>query len=131
MLPFKFWVAVFAFSLVATTSVAGAAGRGGAGSHGGSWQRSGVPPTFHRGSVHRRGARYRNLRRHRYGYAYGGFYLGAPAYYGDGHIQVVPAPQILGPVIPPTFVLSCHRSQETVTVPAEDGGSRKIRITRC
>jgi len=39
--------------------------------------------------------------------------------------------QSLGPVIPATFALSCHHSEETVTVPSEDGGERQIRIKRC
>ena len=131
MLPLKFLIAVVTFALVATTSVAGAAGRGGAGVHRGGFQRGGMHPIFNRGAVHRRGARYGSHRGLRYGSAYGGVYLGIPTHNGYDHVEVVLKPKALGPVIPPTFVLSCHRTQETVTVPAENGGSRKITITRC
>ena len=43
----------------------------------------------------------------------------------------VSASQSLGPVVPPSFALSCHHSVETVTVPSEEGGIREITIRRC
>lgn len=38
--------------------------------------------------------------------------------------------QTLVPPTPP-FALSCQHSEETKTVPSEDGGTREIKITRC
>jgi len=75
-----------------------------------------------------------------YGYfPYGGFagaYL--PDYsmpdYSNYYIDPIGAFsmfQRLDPYIPLPPPLSCHRSQETKTVPSEDGGEREIRITRC
>ncbi len=40
-------------------------------------------------------------------------------------------PLRIDPVIPPPPPLTCSRSRETVTVPAESGGTREITITRC
>jgi hypothetical protein len=72
---------------------------------------------------------------------YGGGLLGAayyyypsPYYYSDlsygatGDMPVLEIPDA-APALP--SVLSCRHSQETVTVPSEEGGTRQIRITRC
>jgi hypothetical protein len=131
MLRLKTWATVCAFALLTTTGVAAAAGRGGAGLNGGSWQHTAARPTFYHGATHRKGPPYRNYGGRRYGGLYGGYYLGIPASDGYNSIEVVPAPQSLGPVVSPTFALSCHRSQEVITVPTENGGSRKVTITRC
>jgi len=80
--------------------------------------------------------------RHTYRYSpFGGFGLGyasnfytpydyTPNYFIEpaGDVSLL---QRIDPYIPPPPPLSCHHSQETVTVPSEDGGDRQIRITRC
>jgi len=53
-----------------------------------------------------------------------------PNYYTEP-VGDISLPQRLDPYIPPPPPLSCHHSQETITVPSEDGGDRQIRITRC
>jgi hypothetical protein len=61
---------------------------------------------------------------------YGGFVAGTwpGASYGESNI-----PPLHGREFPPDppRVLTCHRSQETMVVPAEGGGEQQIRITRC
>jgi hypothetical protein len=61
---------------------------------------------------------------------YGGFDAGtlSSAFYGESNI-----PPLQGREFPPDppRVLTCHRSQETMMVPAEGGGEQQIRITRC
>jgi hypothetical protein len=34
-------------------------------------------------------------------------------------------------VVEPPPALTCHRTEQVVTVPAEEGGTRDIKITRC
>ena len=52
-------------------------------------------------------------------------YYGAPDYLtGD------PVDATASPPEPPTM-LTCKRSQQTVTVPSWDGGTKEVRITRC
>jgi hypothetical protein len=46
-------------------------------------------------------------------------------------VSVVAAAPPMTPLIAPVFGLTCHHSQQIVTVPSEDGGERKITITRC
>ena len=50
---------------------------------------------------------------------------------GDEPVGFVSTSQPLSPVISPSTALSCHHSQEIITVPSEDGGDRQIKITRC
>ena len=61
---------------------------------------------------------------------YGDFVGGtlSSASYGESNI-----PPLQGPGFPPDppRVLTCHRSEETMVVPAEGGGEQQIRITRC
>jgi len=64
-----------------------------------------------------------------YGY-YGGLGVAGLAI-GDEPVGYMSTPQPLGPVIPPTFVLQCHHSEEIKVVPSEDGGTREITIRRC
>ncbi len=45
--------------------------------------------------------------------------------------SAAPAPIQVIQVVAPLPALSCQHSQQTVTVPAEGGGERKITITRC
>jgi hypothetical protein len=74
-----------------------------------------------------------------YGYfPYGGFVeANLPDYtpdYSNYYIDPISAfatLHLLDPVIPPPRSLSCKHSQEIKTVPSEDGGERKITITRC
>ena len=75
---------------------------------------------FHAGHHHRAFA---------YG-PYGGLVITGKAI-GSEPVGYVSTSQPLGPVIPPTFVLQCHHSVETVTVPSEEGGTREITIRRC
>ena len=56
-----------------------------------------------------------------------------PSAYFEGFEPVFATfpPLRIDPVIPPPPPLTCSRSRETVTVPAESGGTREITITRC
>ncbi|HZQ11486.1 MAG TPA: hypothetical protein VFB31_01610 [Pseudolabrys sp.] len=59
---------------------------------------------------------------------YGGYIATAP--YGDQPaVTYVAAPEPI--IVQPPRVLSCQRSEQVVTVPAEAGGTRDIRVTRC
>jgi len=60
---------------------------------------------------------------------YGGV-VAVPPYAPDNIINYA-APTTVVYVPEPPRALSCHRSQETVTVPSEQGGMSKITITRC
>jgi len=62
-------------------------------------------------------------------YGYG--YTGAVATYtpGDYAAPIVVLPAQLTPAATP--VPRCEHSRETITVPAEGGGERKVTITRC
>lgn len=62
-------------------------------------------------------------------YGYGGYsgYVAMPA--EDPEMAVTYVTPIT--VAPPPAALTCHRSEQVVTVPAEEGGTRDIRITRC
>lgn len=75
-----------------------------------------------------------------YGYLpYGGFVGGdlsdyyAPDYanYFTNPVGLFSMLRLLDRAIPPVTPLSCKHSQETKTVPSEDGGERTITITRC
>jgi hypothetical protein len=63
-------------------------------------------------------------------FPYGGFVTGmvSSVSYGDSNIPPLQAREL--PPDPPR-VLTCHRSQETITVPVESGGEQPVRITRC
>ena len=63
-------------------------------------------------------------------YPFGGL-VAADQAIGVEPIDDVSTPQALGPVIPVSFALSCHHSQEIKTVPSEEGGTRDITIRRC
>ena len=114
MLRLNCLLAPCVLALVINVGAADAAGHGG-GLHRGSWQRN----------------------TNRSGHYTGGYYSG----YGIGYVAIpdvpteyvraVPAPEPAGPLVLPTLALSCHRSQETITVPVESGGDRKITVTRC
>jgi hypothetical protein len=115
MLRLNWLLASCMLALVINVDAAEAAGPGGSWS-GGGW---------HRGTNH--GRHYYN------GGYYGGYdtgYFAIPDIPTES-VSAVAAPQPLSPLVPPTLALSCHHSQETITVPAESGGERKITITRC
>jgi len=67
--------------------------------------------------------------------------LGAGPYYGyggyDGDVAMpAEAPEVALTYITPLMIeppaaLTCHRTEQVVTVPAEEGGTRDIKITRC
>lgn len=60
---------------------------------------------------------------------YGGGVVAEPPYQPVG-VNYVEVPRIVYVPLPPQ-ALTCHRSRETVTVPAEAGGTRAITVTRC
>lgn len=59
---------------------------------------------------------------------YGGYYA-LPSYVSgnDDMTSSAPAPVMYVPVRAPT----CHKVQEAMTVPSEDGGTRQVTVTRC
>jgi hypothetical protein len=50
-------------------------------------------------------------------------YYGAPDYLSGDLVDAT--------VSPPEPMLTCKRSQQTVTVPSWDGGTKEVRVTRC
>ena len=72
--------------------------------------------------------RYRGLN----AFPYGGYFAGvAPSSYYTGPTDTIPPLQVREFPPDPPRVLTCQRSQETITVRAEGGGERQVRITRC
>ena len=66
-----------------------------------------------------------------YGGLYGGLYAVPPYGFDNDLTSSVPAPeQVIYVPMPPT-ALTCKHSEETVTVPAEAGGTKQLTITRC
>ena len=64
-------------------------------------------------------------------FPYGGTFAGvAPSSYYTEPVTIPPLQAREFPPDPPR-VLTCQRSQETITVPAVGGGERQVRITRC
>jgi hypothetical protein len=59
-------------------------------------------------------------------------YLAYPpySYYGADAVGEAPLVRFVSPPEPPR-VLNCQRSREAITVAAQDGGTREIKITRC
>lgn len=53
-----------------------------------------------------------------------------PPYASDNIITYAAPERVVFVAVPPR-ALSCHHSMQTVTVPAELGGTREITITRC
>jgi hypothetical protein len=60
---------------------------------------------------------------------YGGGIVAVPPYGSEGMANYAPPTVVYVPL--PPQALTCHRSQQTVTVPSEEGGTRKITVTRC
>jgi len=60
---------------------------------------------------------------------FGGYYA-VPPYASDNIITYATAERVVFVAVPPR-ALSCKHSVQTVTVPAELGGTRDITITRC
>jgi hypothetical protein len=119
MSKFAKGLGVVVLALVINVGTAEAVGHGGRGGHGGAgWH----------GSVGWHGSGHRG--RYYAGGYYGGGYYDTPNYYIEP-VADVSTSQPLSPVIPPSFDLGCHHSQEIITVPSEDGGNRQIKITRC
>ena len=50
-------------------------------------------------------------------------YYGAPDYLRGDLVDAT--------VSPPEAMLTCKRSQQTLTVPSLDGGTKEVRVTRC
>ena len=63
---------------------------------------------------------------------YGGLYALPPYSYDNNYIAngYASSPTVIFVAEPPR-ALTCHYSQQTKTVPSEDGGTRDITITRC
>jgi hypothetical protein len=125
---------VAAFGISFSSTNASAAKLGGGGSHSHSFN----PYFFNKHSPrfdHRAYEQYGG-----YGYLpYGDFVeANLPDYYTPDYsnyyidpISAVATLHLLDPVMPPPRSLTCKHSQEIKTVPSEDGGERKITITRC
>jgi hypothetical protein len=86
---------------------------------------------FGRGRAHYHQGKFRSARRGDgfrnwplYGYADTAPYY-APDYFEDAPVQIFVAPP------EPPRSLDCTRSQTTVIVVSEDGGTRQIAVTRC
>jgi hypothetical protein len=62
---------------------------------------------------------------------YGGVIEAYPLGGLSSPVNVALAPLPMTPVVAPKLALTCQHSQQIVTVPSEDGGERKIVITRC
>jgi hypothetical protein len=60
---------------------------------------------------------------------YGGGIVAVPPYAPENAVSYAPATVVYVPL--PPQALTCHRSRQTVTVPAEAGGTRQITVTRC
>jgi hypothetical protein len=60
---------------------------------------------------------------------YGGGIVAVPPYASETMVNYAPPTVVYVPL--PPQALTCHRSQQTVTVPSEEGGTRKITVTRC
>jgi hypothetical protein len=82
----------------------------------------------HFGSAHRIGSAQRNKA---YGQwpLYGGVVAVAPDTSDSNMTYEIPQEVAFFPE--PSRTLSCHYSQQIVTVPSEEGGTRQIAITRC
>jgi hypothetical protein len=74
-------------------------------------------------------AHYHGHRRGVFGaWPYYGGYVAAPAY--APAYTYAQRPEVIYVAEPPR-ALSCHHSEQTVTVPAEAGGTRTITVDRC
>jgi hypothetical protein len=135
----RFFIAiatVAAFGVSFSSTNASAAKLGGGGGHSHSFN----PYFFNKHSL-RYGLRaYGPSQYGGYGYLpYGGFvgtnlsdyYTPDYSNYYIDPISAFATLHLLDPVIPPPPPLRCQHSQEIKTVPSEDGGERKITITRC
>jgi hypothetical protein len=65
-----------------------------------------------------------------YGAFYGGGIVAATPDDSGSVVNDVELPTVIYVALPPQ-ALSCHRSREIVSVPAEAGGTKAITITRC
>jgi hypothetical protein len=79
------------------------------------------------GAPHFRPVRHRGTYRH---WPYYGGYVAVAPYVSDNTITYAPPERVVYVPLRPQ-ALSCHHSKETITVPAEGGGTREITITRC
>lgn len=123
-------ISVCALALVVCVGTASAAGRGHAGGrHGGGHGIGGHALGAHHGGLRHGGLR-RGGRLNRYFPGYYGGYVVIPNTYVN-RVEAEPLPSPPPPLVPPTFGLSCRHSQQIVTVPSEEGGKRRITITRC
>ena len=79
-----------------------------------------------------RGGGFRNNLAFRNFPLYGGVAASAPYFYPTVYPTAGSVTQVVERAAPvPLPQLTCHHSQETVTVASEDGGTRDIRINRC
>ena len=93
-----------------------------ANAHGLGFGAHSIHSTGHFGSAYRHG---------RYGQwpLYGGI-VAVPSDTSD-NMMTDATPETVVFVSEPSRTLSCHHSQQIVTVPSEQGGTRQITITRC
>lgn len=87
---------------------------------------------MHAGPYHYRGhGRYGPYGTYSYWpYSYGGGVVVAEPDESEALLNYPPQPTVVYVPLPPQ-ALTCHRSREIVTVPAENGGTAKVTITRC
>jgi len=115
-------IAVFAMAmllLAPAAPVANARG-GGFGAHSSHFSGHGLSRHLHRARPRRNFGRWP---------FFGGYYVVPPYASGATITYATPERVVFVPV--PPRALSCKRNVETVTVPAELGGTRDITITRC
>ena len=61
---------------------------------------------------------------------FGGGIVAVPPYVPVDAVNYAAPPRIVYVPLPPR-ALTCHRTRETVTVPAQAGGTTQITVTRC
>jgi hypothetical protein len=115
------FMSALAMLLLAPLGLAANARSGGFGAH-----------TFHFAGLHRSASHLHSARsRGAFGqWPFFGGIVAVPPYASD-NILTYAMPERVVFVPEPPRALSCHHSQETVTVPSEEGGTRQITITRC
>ena len=120
----RIWAGLLAFALLFFAQPHGAAyarggGMGGHGVHVGGHFRA-----FHRNGHFARNNRNQNQNLWWYG-GYGYYTLPASTS-GDGDVT-----SSVRVMYVPVRVASCHKVQEAMTVPSEEGGTRQVTVTRC
>ena len=118
----RFLAAIFAVAVLALVQpdiAANARGGGGMGGHS-------MHVSSHFRAFHHHGRRHLARNNQNQWLWYGGYYtLPSDVFtYGNG-TSSVPVMYV------PVRVASCHKVQEAMTVPSEEGGTRQVTVTRC